>query len=366
MIRLATRNELSPPRGLVARQRHSAGGAAVAGFALTCALATIAHADTSTDRVVARSLFEQGRELMAAGNLAEACPKLAESQRLDPAGGTLLNLAACHQKEGRTATAWSEFNDALALAKHDARADRAKVAEERIAQLTPILSRLTIRMTKGVEVTGLVAKLDGVVVGAAVLGTALPVDPGTHEIEAGAPGKRRWTTKVELGRSSDNKTVDIPALEDSSSAPVPATSRISTPVPSDTTSASPTATATSAPPSQPSTSKRTVGFIVGGVGIAALGVGTVFGLRALSKWSDAKSHCPSSDACEPDAASLKDSATSAAWISDIGLGLGVVGLAVGTYLVVTGSKGSEPTSGQLHVNPVVASGGGGLALSGGW
>ena len=60
----------------------------------------------------AEVLFRQGRDLMAAGKVAEACSAFDESQRLEPEITTLLNVAACREKLGQLATAWGLFLDA--------------------------------------------------------------------------------------------------------------------------------------------------------------------------------------------------------------------------------------------------------------
>ncbi|HEY6459621.1 MAG TPA: hypothetical protein VIY73_05695, partial [Polyangiaceae bacterium] len=89
---------------------------AVAGAAAS-ATSTARAEPTPANRTLAQSLFEEARKLMAAKDYAAACPKLAQSETLDPSPGTLLNLAVCHQEAGRLATAWSEFNDAAASAR---------------------------------------------------------------------------------------------------------------------------------------------------------------------------------------------------------------------------------------------------------
>lgn len=97
--------------------------------------AVSAAAGSDTDR--ASVLFEQGREAFVAGNLLEACPKLAESYRLDPATGTLMALALCHEQEGKLALAWAELEEALQRAQQEGRADREKYVKERMEALRP-------------------------------------------------------------------------------------------------------------------------------------------------------------------------------------------------------------------------------------
>src|SRR6266851_3314192 len=97
---------------------------------------------TAVDKSLATELFKEGRALVDQGHVSEGCRKLEESQRLDPGGGTLLNVALCHEKEGRTATAWAEFTEALGIARKDDRPQRIELAQSHIAVLEPTLSRL--------------------------------------------------------------------------------------------------------------------------------------------------------------------------------------------------------------------------------
>ena len=89
-----------------------AGGASRVATALAtvaaslCLLAGRSAGAEPRDPAAAEWLFREGRALMKKGDFAPACAKLAESQRLDPAVGTLMNLAECEERIGRTASAW--------------------------------------------------------------------------------------------------------------------------------------------------------------------------------------------------------------------------------------------------------------------
>src|SRR5262249_38295747 len=96
------------------------------------------------DIASAEALFREGRELLAGGKVAEACLKFTESQRQDPSPGTLLNLAACHVKQGKAASAWAEFLAAKRSAQTSGRADLAEEAQKQADLVAPQRSFLTL------------------------------------------------------------------------------------------------------------------------------------------------------------------------------------------------------------------------------
>src|SRR5262245_50071789 len=101
---------------------------------------TLPVADDST----AEALFDQGRKLMAAQQYNEACPKFSASHRLDPALGTLLNLAYCWKLLGKAASAWSAFREAASLAYWQHQRQREAFARSEAAELEPKLARLNV------------------------------------------------------------------------------------------------------------------------------------------------------------------------------------------------------------------------------
>ncbi len=190
--------------------------AAIGSVGLACALlgwTGDAHAEPSAeDKGLANVLFQEGRALMAAGQIPEACQKLEESQRLDPSGGTILNLALCHEREGRLARSWSEFSDAMAVARRDGRQDRETEAATHVLALGPRLSRLTIVVPPATRVAGLRIERNGREVGEAAWSTPIPVDGGEHVVRATAPGREPYSTTVAIEPEADAQTVAIPVL----------------------------------------------------------------------------------------------------------------------------------------------------------
>jgi hypothetical protein len=275
-----------------------------------------------SDRAVAEELFRQGQSLMQAQRFAEACPKLAESQRLDPGTGTLLNLGVCHEREGKLASAWAEYNDVLTLAQRDGREDRVAYAKERIAAVEPRLSRLKIELSPGSDVSTLEVKLDGNVVGRPTLGVAIPVDPGTHRVAASASGKRAWETSIDIPTGPVEIVVALPALTDAPAEPLaPATPGASSRPGSDRSPASNT--------------QRILAYGLGGLGLVGVGIGTVFGLKAISKNDESNERGCVGNECSASAGALREDAQSAGTLSTVAFAVGGAALAGGVVLFLT-------------------------------
>jgi len=167
---------------------------------------TSARAD---DASRADAAFNDGRRLLASGQTAAACAKFEESQRLDPATGTLLNLAACHEQLGKLATAFAEFRAAEVAATRDRRPDRIAFAQKRAAQLAPRLSVLEVVVPAAVRVPNLTVFLDGVAQVLGSQGFESPVDPGGHQVEATAPGFLPFAQRVTAGVEGERLRVDV-------------------------------------------------------------------------------------------------------------------------------------------------------------
>ncbi len=174
----------------------------------------------------------------------------------------------------------------------------------------------------------------GKAVDPAVFGVALPVDPGEIAIEASAPGHETWTTTVKLG--GDNKgpaSVDVPALK-RLEGPPPAPHE---PPPAQGTGPAPARGALGpapAPAASGGNTTRLIGLVVGGAGVVGLGVGTFFGVKAISKNSDAEGYCKGGSTCEDErGVTLTEEAKSAATVSNVAFGLGAAAAIGGAVLV---------------------------------
>ena len=285
---------------------------------------------SAQDAATAQALFEEGRSLLQQQQYEKACPKFAESQRLGPASGTLLNLGECYAKLGKTASAWAAFKEAIPAAHSAGQADREQFARERVAEIETKLVKLSVDVTRPPP-PQLVVKRDGVVLGEAAWGTPVPVDPGAHVVEASAPGKTTWTTTVEV-RSAPSTTVVVPVLEGARG---------------DATGSS-----------KPFFTQSTIGLGIAGIGVVAVAVGAVFGLSAISTNDSAKSHCRNGNLCDRTGLDDLDAARGKATLSTVFFIGGAAAVGAGAYLFFSAPK--------VEVAPAVSASSAGLQMRGTW
>jgi len=288
-------------------------GAALAGLAaLVVTTPAAAQGGGDTDRQIAQQLFDDGRALLEAHRYPEACPKFAESQRLDPGGGTLVNLAFCHELEGKTATAWSEFRDALGQAIKDGRKDREELARAHIADLAPKLMRVIVQVPEQLAARDPDIAFDKSRLPDAAWNTPIPVDPGEHRVTVTIAGAEPWSEVVSVTEPGETYAVRVPSFASPVICPQGQMRVQETCI---------------AIPDDATKSRRTTAFwlTLGGSG-ALLVTSAVTGVVALSANAYVKDNCSADrDFCRvSDAGDAATRAKTFAWISTVTLGAGLV------------------------------------------
>jgi hypothetical protein len=284
----------------------------------------------------AEVLFRHGRELLDAGKIAEACAAFQESQKLEPAVTTLVNLAGCREQNHELATAWGLFLDAERQTRGSsdpASQQLLDIAQAKAAALEPRVSKLMVNVPDKSRVQGLEIKRDAQPIEPVMWNRALPIDGGTYTIEAHAPGSETWSTKITVGAEADTKTVDVPDL---ASLPRDLTVKAPPPV---------------VEPEQPS---HVAAFVVGGGAVAALGGALAFDLWAHSTWDDAKAEM--TDQARRD--SLYSSANTKYYVAQ---GLTVAGIAAAGVAVWLYVRGGDDSKSEQATTFVVSPTGAALA-----
>jgi hypothetical protein len=334
--------------------------AATAPDAAQASLAAPAAADAPAPSA-ARALFKEARELAAKGEYLAACPKFEKSMSLEPGLGTQFNLADCWEHIGRTMSAQALFVGAAASAKAAGQVEREQVLRERAAALEPRIPRLVI------EVEGfdpkLTVKRGDLPLDSDVYGKAKPVDPGSYDITAKAPGKKPWTKTVDVPPGASIVTVTVPALELQTPEPE------STPAP-EAKKAEAKLAALPASDSPSSVDRRSNGpswgvLGLGTLGIGGLALGAIMAVKYSSANADAKNICPSGTGCSSQQIAdhdrkVDDSRTARTW-SYVGFGVGGASLAAAAALIFLPQKRSESA---WVATPLISQGSLGASLSG--
>jgi hypothetical protein len=288
------------------------------------------------DLTLAETLFRDGKAAMKVGDYVRGCPKLAESYRQDPTSGTLLALAYCQEQAGKTASAWGTYNAVIVRAGQERRGDREKIARERAAWLEDRLSKLVVDVPPAVaSLRGIAVKLDGEVLPSAAWGSAMPIDPGDHLVEATADGMQPWHRQVSVGTSNDREVVRVNELKTVISTPTPTTpKRVDSP-------------ATSFP-------HRLLGVTLTGTGLLAVGVGIGFAMKAKGLDTDSKrdGHCDEASGCDDRGYALNQDALAAARVASVLCAAGGTLALGGVVLYFVPRRPSSPERMSLRVSPL--------------
>lgn len=286
---------------------------------------------SAQDKALASVLFKEARDLLANNDIDKACRKFEESQRIDPSGGTLLNLAVCREKQGRTASAWAEFNEALAWARRDGRQDRVQFAHDRMKALEPRLSYIVLDVPPTAIVEGFEVRRDNSIVRRAAFGSRMPVDPGNHVIKALAPGYHPWRAEVSIDRDGSEQRVFVPSL-----VLIPPSSP---------------AEARTTPEDRTKSPVLWPAYILTGAGVVGLGAGSYFGWKAFSRNSDADDQCPEGR-CSEDGLRLTEEAGLAADTSTLMFAAGALCLGAGvTWWFVSSDDDPEASAVSPAIGP---------------
>jgi hypothetical protein len=309
--------------------------------ALLCASPTV-HAGSAE----AEAAFRDGRKAVQAGDWATACARFAESERLEPAPGTLLNLADCEDHQGKLVSAHEHFGVA---ASGFPRGDtRRSLALAREAQIDRRIVRLTLRLAPSAPPDAVVRQGDATIP-ASALGSPMLIDPGPVTLVVVAPGRadRPYTLTLHDGDQVEQM------LEAGDVAPT------SGPALAAGAPAAPPPDVTPAPVPPSGHGQRTLGFVLGGVGVAGLATGAVTGLLALDRASTVKAHCPGL-ACDPLGLSAASQGQWLASTSTIAFIAGGVLVAAGAYFVFFGGSRSS----GIALAPAIGPQSGGAILQG--
>lgn len=312
-------------------------------LALGCGYASPAAAQQPTrDPVSAELLFDVGKSLLQKGDWPGACAKFQASMDLDPAVGTLLKIAKCHEHDKKLSIAWYDYQRALVLNREkkdqseQRRAELDEFTKKQIAALEPRVPR--IRVSVAERPPGLKVTRDGQEIPASALGEALPVDPGPHEIVAEAPGRRTERRPVTV---DEGKTEDV-ALTLVREAPPP----LATAAPPPPAASAPPAIAPApaqpqpdaAPSSEPGQLQRSAGLVVAGLGVVGIGVSIGLFAATSSKVGESNAFCDETNHCQPDGLALRGDARTLQAAGLVTLAVGAGAAAAGIVLYATAPK----------------------------
>jgi hypothetical protein len=283
-----------------------------------------AHADALAEER-AHTLFVAGRVAARAGDDALACTNFAASLELHRTLGTLLNLAMCEEHLGRLADSYQHFDAFLQEADLDD--DRRELARSHAEELLTRVARLFVRVDPGVSaalvtVDGESVDLDGRV--------PLVLIPGGHRLSVRIGDQAAQAVEMNLAAGSET-TLAVPWV-------MPESSRPANPPPRapESTSGTQVALAPARPAARVDSTRRTAGWVVTGVGLAALAASAGMGIGILHEKGVVESHCPGGH-CDAEGWSAGKTGRTLVTAGTATLVIGSIAAGTGIYLLVAPS-----------------------------
>jgi len=191
----------SSPSAAAGRRRARASATAlIAGYLLVGATATrtASAAPTPADIATARALFAQATADEQAGRWSDALLKIRRASAVKMTPGLRFHIALCEERTGHLVAALDDYTAAQAAARADGNREVLGLVSEPLLSLKVRLPTLAINMPARFQTADAQAevRLDGAPVAAGAVGTHIPVDVGSHTIQATAAGQTPYAITV--------------------------------------------------------------------------------------------------------------------------------------------------------------------------
>jgi tetratricopeptide (TPR) repeat protein len=282
-------------------------------------VATTQSLDARAQTGAAEALFQSGREAMERENFQVAREKFEESNRLEPAVGTLLNLALCEERLGRRLAAWHHLRRVIeALPPND---DRLPIAQEHYEEIDLRLARVTLLAAPTLKPDAAI-RFGATLLTRSSFGIPIPIEAGPSRLAVDAPGRQPRVYLLTL-REGARETLLV--------EPGPAIGRIPREL-------------RAGPSAQEGNPYSTTGWIALGVGSALVVAGAGAGMAAVQAKNDMDRECDAQLLCSGRGIEAADRGESFAVVSTLAFGAGALGLAAGTWLLLSGRRSDRPAS----------------------
>jgi PEGA domain len=302
---------------------------------------------TASDRATARTLAQEGQHALETKNYTMAIDKFSRADSLVHAPTLLLGLARAQVGATKLVEAQENYNriirEGVAPGAPKSWSKAVDDANKEVGAISPRIPWVTITVL-GPSSPDVV--IDSTPVPAASLGVKRAINPGTHKVRVSAEGYLPQEKSIVL-TEGQSLNVNIELEQAPESAPPP------------DKKASPAAVAVdTGAGSGGGEWRRTVAYVAFGVGGASLIVGGVAGGLAIAKHSQIADQCPDPGACSSSLRSSIDNYRRLGTIADVGFIVGGIGVAAGVVLLVTQPK--DTTVGGTQVTPYIGLGSAGV------